>query len=161
MWEAQFFFGAAGGGRLKMVSKSGFEPIDRPLDEEVEGPAAPPLRTRDHGFRVAHSVVDLGGAFPGDAFAGGPVIHAIDLVARDGSLLVFVDHYQIVVCQFVHFDEKGLGGALLEYAQFGAGFELLQFGPGVVHAEGQESGAKEKNQVSAWTYPTASIYTMH
>src|ERR1039458_1207402 len=37
----------------------------------------------NHGFRVAYAIVDLGGGFLGYArFPGGPVIDAIDLVAR-------------------------------------------------------------------------------
>src|SRR5674476_790285 len=105
-------------------------------------------RTGNHGPRVAHAVVDLGGAFPGDArFPGGPVIDAIDLLARDGGLLVLVDDHQVVVGQLVHLDEQRLHGPFLVDAQFGAGLEFLDFGPRIVRAECHQGGAKEKSEV--------------
>src|ERR1039458_4613558 len=50
--------------------------------------------------RGARGVVDLGGGFLGDArFPGGAVIDALDLIARNGGLLVLGDYHQVVVSQ--------------------------------------------------------------
>jgi len=90
--------------------------------------------------------IGCGFGFGGDAAAArGAIVDAIDLLFGDGDLLVLLDHDEIVGGGFVQFDQERLRLAVAEDAEFGAGFEVADFLPGVVGGGGGDEAGKKKN----------------
>src|SRR3954467_12878669 len=62
----------------------------------------------------------------------GRASNTIDIFLRNGSLLVLVDDDQPLVGGFVHFDNQGLGSALLIDAQLRTAFDRFDLVPRIV-----------------------------